>query len=170
MEAAARDPTGVLVLIGMVLLGVASILFGLWRMRRQAIAAELAGRWPTAKGTMLLATIEHVRDSDGPDEYIPQVRYSYVVGLQRFDGDRLRAGGKTVFHREVQAREAIAPYRVGHDVPVRYDPQRPHRSVLEAVPAASTQLRQWLVFGIFLLAAAAYTAITLYFPHPPWSK
>ena len=163
MDTAAGIPNSIMVIAAMVALGTASILFGLWRHQRRAEAAVISAGWAIADGTILSVEVNHVRSSDSPDDYIPRVRYSYRVGLKQYESDRLRAGGRTVFHHEPPARAAIANYRAGSVVRVRYDPERHERSVLETVPAPS-DLRGWVICGIFLLASATYAAITVLFP------
>ena len=151
------------VIAGMILLGLASILLGYWLRWKRAKASRIAAGWPSADGVILTAHVEHERNSDGPDDYVARVRYSYSVGLQRQEGDCIRAGGTTVYRNESAAHGAIAPYRPGERVLVRYDPQRPNRSVLE-VASAPDRLRDWVIFGAFLIVSAAYALVTVLFP------
>ena len=147
----------------MIVMGLASIGFGLWQRRRRVKAAGTSARWPFTDATILAVEVVHERNSDSPDDYVPLVRYRYAVGLKQYESDRLRAGGRTTFRQEASARAAIASYRAGNRVPVRYDPERPERSVLEVVPATS-DLRGWVVVGLFMLGSAAYAAVTITFP------
>lgn len=151
------------VIAGMILLGLASILIGYWLRGNRAKASRIAASWPAADGVIMTAQVEHERNSDGPDDYVARVRYSYSVGLQRREGDCIRAGGATMFRNESAAQIAIAPYRPGERILVRYDPQRPDRSVLEIAPAPD-RLRDWVIFGVFLILSAAYALVTVLFP------
>jgi hypothetical protein len=161
------DDVSILVVGIMALAGLASIAYAALAWKRRLKAAERSASWPVAEGTILSATIVHERNYDSPDEYVPLVRYRYLVGGRRLESDRLRAGGRTAYRDETRALAAIQFYKTGDEVRVRYDPLTPESSVLEVQPA-STGLRGWLFFGIVLLAFAGYAALTVTLPKPAW--
>lgn len=160
-------PDDLWVLAGMVALGLLSILGAAWAWRHRTRLAERAAQWPSVEGEIRWTEIKliHDSDSDSGDRYQPRVHYRYRAMGGIHDGDRLRVGARTEFGEEIAAKLAIQPYRAGERVRVYYDPDRPERSVLEPVPTPSG-LPQFLVFGIFLLLAAAYILVTITWPSP----
>jgi hypothetical protein len=136
-------------------------------LRRVRRAEEAAAHWRMADAEIISVEVIRHRDSDG-DEYEPRVRYAYRVAGRRFEGEKLRIGAKIMMNDKYDAQLSIAKYFAGDRIQIRYDPDKPQRSVLEPVPTPSG-LWQWVVFGIFLLASGAYIAVTLTFP-APWEN
>jgi hypothetical protein len=159
------DPQSLWVLAGMVVLGLSSIVGGLgawWhRVQRAAAVAD----WPQVAGEVRSAEIIVIPDSDGPDRFEPRIRYRYRAAGGWHEGDRLRVGARTDFAERIEAQLALQGYRPGERVTVYYDPDRPSRSVLEPV-ATPTGIRQWLLFGAFLLVSAGYCFATITWPSP----
>jgi hypothetical protein len=122
-------------------IGVVAMLAGLawtggfafahFRAVGQAKAAE---SWPSAVGKVISAevVVEESRDSDGNSStwYNPVVAYTYSAGRGEVEGRRLRFGNPRSTSR-AKAEAALAPYRAGAPVTVRYNPEKPGESVLE---------------------------------------
>ncbi len=121
--------------------------------------------WSSVAGEILSAEVIETVGTDDDDDYEARVRYAYHAAGRSFTGDRLRVGARLKSSNEAMIRAAVSPYRAGARIRVHYDPARPERSVLEPVPV-STDLKAWLISGIFLLGASAYVAVTLIFPSP----
>ena len=120
--------------IGFVLLGLlwtAGFAFAHFRAVAKARAAE---SWPTAMGKILSCEVveEESTDRDGGTTtwYNPVVRYSYSAGGRQLEGSRLRFGNYRSGTRK-KAEAAMAPYRVGSNPAVRYNPEKPEECVLE---------------------------------------
>jgi hypothetical protein len=137
--------------------GLGVILWAWLTWLRRSKLVEGAQSWPAVRGRIQVAKVRHERDSDAADEFIPVISYVYEVAGRPYTGDRLHVGGKTTYYDGASASAAIQGYRPGEEVLVRYDPADPHVSALMVEPAR-TRLRQWLIFGAFLVLTAAYCA------------
>jgi hypothetical protein len=102
------------------------------RYRRIAAAAA---QWPIAMGKVVSTdVVKRVdRTQDGPSTYfVPQVRYVYRADGASRDGSVIRAGMENRgYPLEQPARDVLARYAVGSEVPVRYAPRNPANAVLE---------------------------------------
>jgi hypothetical protein len=119
-----------------------------WRGYRSA-------RWPIVPGRITRAW------SSGGRRPVPQVRYEYAIGDERFEGRRIRfasvAAVRGLFGR---AGGVLDRYPVGHEVAVAYDPRSPRHAVLEpglqvgpmvaVVTAVAAALGLWQVAGFDL--------------------
>lgn len=138
--------------------GILAYALLLWRGR--VAAARRAAEWSTVEGEVHRAGIVHERNYDSADDFIADVRFAYRVAGRTYEGDALRVGGKTVYQNRGLAELALLPYGPGAPVRVFYDPRRPERAVLEPRPTGAG-LKDWVLFGVFLLASAAYTTLAL---------
>ncbi len=97
--------------------------------------AAAAAQWPIVTGKVVSTNVvKRVdRTQDGPATYfVPQVDYVYDADGVSRDGSIIRVGMENRgYLLEQQARDYVAKYSVGSDVPVRYDPQNPANAVLE---------------------------------------
>ena len=136
-----------------------------------AVRGRAAGRWPTARGTVLSSSIEVTRGARGGTNIDAYVSYSYDVAGIAYTGTRINFGpwGRTAFSTSALKDEAAVArehYQPGKSVDVRYDPRKPSRAVLE--PGTTAQTWLWvfaevaaLLVGIlFLVAAAARGRLT----------
>ena len=155
-----------LVLGAMYFFGALSFLYAVFAWHHRVQTAERASHWSMAHGEILQSELVVERDSDG-DDYIPRVRYAWTAHGKRWTGDRIRIGPGMSFKDRMLAQHALAPYRAGERVRVWYDPEKPSRAVLER-EATGAGLQPWLIMGLFLLGAAAYTNLTMLVP-APWS-
>lgn len=157
----AKNPRGVrkLVLIFgaiMVVGGGGTCLWGAYDLKY----ARASENWPEAHGVILSSKVERRGPSSGDAGYTyePNVRYRYTVNGRQYTNDRVFYGA-TGSSDSGWAHTIVARHPVGAGAMVRYDPEKPSRSVLEAGVTATTHL-QFIVggpialFGLFLAVAA----------------
>ena len=113
--------------------GVGLLLFGFVQRRK----AKLTETWPTASGTIVSARLDqHTRTErrDGHSytstSYNPVVEYTYQIGQQTYQGNRIFAGA-TMSYDLGTAQGIINRYQPGMAVYVHYDPANPTQAVLE---------------------------------------
>jgi hypothetical protein len=136
------------------------------RTAQEEARASLA--WPTAPGKIIES--EAVPPTGGraaadpaakppAGAYRASVRYSYEAAGAPREGTRIE-----VFTRLDATRDAalarLAPFPVGAEVAVRFDPEEPSRSVLVPGPAEFDNTA-FLVFGGGLVAVAIVLALVL---------
>ena len=135
-----RMPTGLIIFfsiffaIGFLILGI-----GLYSLRM----SYLAKNWPTTEGKILQCEVKADTDSNRTT-FEAIVKYDYVVGGTRYEGDRIAFGYSGSSLRS--AHQEIADRLTGvKTVLVRYDPKDASRSVLTYGLNRSTIIL--LVFG-----------------------
>ena len=134
----------------------AALWYESYEQAEQAIQSE---NWPEAHGVILSSKVErrHPSSGDAGYTYEPNVRYRYTVNGRQYTNDRVFYGA-TGSSDSGWAHTIVARYPVGAAM-VRYDPEKPSRSVLEAGVTGTTHL-QFIVggpialFGLFLTVAA----------------
>lgn len=104
---------------------------------------QVAG-WPSTQGMVMSSTVETFLFDDSGDEDHPAVKYSYQVGGQVFQSDRIAPGSRL---RGWGAGRVVKRYPQGAPVVVFYNPQDPAHAVLEKKAPA----RNWLWWFILLV-------------------
>jgi hypothetical protein len=117
-----------------------------------ARAVRKVRRWPIAEGEVLSTTIRLRGDNGIRKRYLPVVRYKYLVDNVWRENDNVEHGMETTGH-EAWARRIIARYPAGSKVAVRYNPDAPGESSLNA----SLGLLGWIVIAL----AAAFVIATV---------
>lgn len=118
------------------LLGLLFVMIGGFELRQGLKTND----WPAAAGRIVESKIvekkvdgssgrRRSRSSDRDRDYTVDVRYSYEVEGQRFEGDRLRYGNESHDSR-ASAMEEQSLFASGKEVQVYYDPKTPNQSVL----------------------------------------
>ena len=119
---------------GLTLLGLLFVIIGGFEFRQGLKTND----WPAAAGRIVESKIverkvdgssgrRRTRSSDR--DYTVDVRYSYEVEGQKFEGDRLRYGNESHDSR-ASAMEEQSRFAPGKEVQVHYDPKTPSQSVL----------------------------------------
>jgi hypothetical protein len=120
------------------LLGAAGLARGVWLRRRGSDAAH----WPRVDGIVTHAQVASLKRTswygvyggrNRPAKrryYVPTVRFTYRVDDVPYTGDRVCFGQAPWETDRLKAEHAVAPYRPGQTVPVRYNPARPADAVL----------------------------------------
>jgi hypothetical protein len=124
-----------------------SIIF--FMRRRMAIVSQ----WPATMGNVIMSTIERRSSDDGYTNY-PVVQYSYQVGGQTYQSNKLAPGPEV---GGTGAGKVIAKYPAGAHVMVFYNPQNPSEAVLER--KAPAQWLMWLILVIFDVTLCAVIPI-----------
>jgi len=119
-----------------ILVGLAGII-GWVIIENQIIRGKMkvAKGWPVTTGTVVHSTVGWRANTWGKGNRIyhfPVVRYSYSVGGQDYQGDRLSFGSVESMIA-AKAEEMRSPFPEGTTVEVRYDPHNPHESILAAM-------------------------------------
>jgi hypothetical protein len=131
--------------------------------------ASAAAQWPIVTGQVVSTEIVKRidRTEDGPSTYfIPQVHYVYNADGVSRDGSVIQVGLENRgYSLEQRAREHVARYSVGSNVPVRYDPQNPANAVLELgqVGGGSNLLAGTLLMLVGI-GGAAFTVFSIVTP------
>jgi len=118
------------------------------RHREQKKAKE-SESWPIAKGTVTNAYLGVMDDSGAP--YFPVVEYTYAVGDQVFQGNRIYFGPVIYQKFSQPVEELLAHYEIGSEVKVYYNPQKPKEAVLMC---RLSKPKLGLIVPIILLIAA----------------
>jgi hypothetical protein len=138
------------------IIGLAVIFY----MRRKM---SQASGWPSTNGVVTASSVE--ARSSGEDEGFtdyPVVRYSYQVGGQAFQGNRIALGPET---GGSGARKTVARYATGAPVTVFYNPQNPAEAILEK--KAPAQALIWIILGLFdCVICAAIPLVWWAIPNP----
>ena len=123
--------------------------------------AKASRFWPTAEGKIISSEIT-LLDTDGADEYRPNIVYRYRVGQMEYQGSTAAFGMESVSLRSRNSAErARRPYPVGARVLVHYDPSNPSVSTIEA--GNTGWALQGRPFGfVIVLAGLASICFALY--------
>ncbi len=152
-------------LVGAVCVGIFMLVFGgagvflIIRTRKSKEKAEASQNWPSTLGQVTQARIRRDMDmdEDGPSRYtyVPVVEYTYEVGGQSYTSRAVRFGFNPTFNNEAKAQAALAPYPVGGQVTVYYNPDNPAEAVLERSAGGSNV---GLILGIIFIAVSVCLA------------
>ncbi|NWG34777.1 MAG: DUF3592 domain-containing protein [Chloroflexi bacterium] len=141
-------------ILGCVVLALNVIFIGIiFTTRRKMNAVQ---GWSTTMGTVLASYLERRRSSSnrGSVNY-PVVQYSYQVGGQVYQGQKIAPGmegGGT------GAGKVIERYPEGAQVMVFYNPQNPSEAVLETRAPA-----QWILWLVLIVLNAMLCGVTTVF-------
>ena len=137
--------TELLLVVGIIgfvflILNVVFILILFFMRRRMAVVSQ----WPSTMGTVSTSYLERRHSSEGGSTNYPVVHYSYQVGGQAYEGNKLAPGPEV---GGTGAGKVVDRYPVGAQVMVFYNPQNPSHAVLET--KAPAQWLLWLILVIF---------------------
>jgi hypothetical protein len=136
------------------LVGLITIVSAI-RSKRQADASQ---SWQATRGTVIESRIEKHTSTDGDGEestsYTPVVLYKYTILEKEYTGDRINFGAKNTNRNP--ATQTVTRYKVGAQVMVYYNPDKPGQSVLER-SSNSGWLQILLGFALFI--AGIYLAV-----------
>jgi hypothetical protein len=122
------------------LLGLLFVMIGGFEFRQGMKTND----WPAAAGRIVESK---VTSSPGAHhDYTVNVRYSYEIDGQKFEGDRLRFGNKS-YSKWTSAKKEQALYPPREEVQVYYNPTNPSQSVLIKGIGVS-----WMMMALGLMA------------------
>jgi hypothetical protein len=116
--------------------------FTAYTSSRALAEARASGAWPSVPGTVTSSKTVWIPGSHGSTG--EDIRYTYSVGANRFNGNRLEVVSYS--SNTSHASDAVAEFQEGANVPVYYDPAHPQSSVLR--PGATP-----MAYGIPLISA-----------------
>ncbi len=129
---------GLDMMLGILVAAVGVVLAaGAWAVHIQATKKAAASEsWPIAHGTITANEIEHRREKSSNqnihhDAYYIRVTYAYQALGQELTGGKIAFGFNNRFTSRHLAEQRLAPYGVGAQVQVRYNPDKPAEAVLE---------------------------------------
>lgn len=137
-----------------------ALLFLLWGLATQlvdAVKTSEATDWPQADGLIITSAL--VKGCRGNAQFLPDVRYQYVVDGQTYTGRRI-AHGVQACGSDSSAAIALRPYPEGRRVPVFYNPQAPGDVVLEVRRPGAVI---WASAPLFMLMALVWGGLAFYF-------
>jgi hypothetical protein len=146
---------------GFTLIGLLFLLIGGFQLRQGLKTND----WPAAAGRIVESKIveKKVDGSSGRRrsrisdmDYTVDVRYSYEVEGQKFEGDRLRYGNESHDSR-ASAMEEQSLFAPGKALQVYYDPKTPSQSVLIKGIGLS-----WLGMALGLMALVIGLLVVFY--------
>ena len=144
----------------LILLGLGGYLI-IYSMRSKK-KAEDSQNWPSTTGTVTLAeTRKSVsRDSDGDERvsYYPYVEFTYQIGDQTYNGNRISFGGVVGKSNQAAVQQSLTRFTPGSQVTVFYAPQNNAEAVLERKAGG---FKGGLAAGIICMVLAACIACGL---------
>jgi hypothetical protein len=132
-----------LVLLG---LGIYLIIFSM----RSKKKTEDSQNWPSTTGTVTLA--------EARKSITPHVEFTYQIGDQTYNGNRLSFGGVVGKNNQAAVQQSLASYTPGSQVTVFYNPQDTSEAVLERKAGG---FKGGLAIGIICVVLAACIACGL---------
>ena len=135
------------ILVGLVIIGLV--------LNLNMKAKKAAKNWLTAPGVIISSDLDlqSSRGTGVPTQYFkPIVSYSYQVGAQSYQGERLDFASRA-YRSETKAKQRIAAFQQGAQVTVHYDPVDPSKAVLEPTAAGNGLL---IILGIALILTGVF--------------
>lgn len=142
------------------LVSAGALVFLLWGLATQivdAVKTSNAADWPRADALVITSTL--VKGCRGNVQFLPDVRYQYVVDGQTYTGRRI-AYGVQACGSDSSAAIALRPYPEGRRVPVFYNPKAPGDAVLEVGRPGAVI---WASAPLFILMILAWGGLAYYF-------
>ena len=133
-----------------VLLGLGLIAIGL-----RSIYFRLASKsWPTVIGRIMASEMGRHSDKHGT-VYTADIQYDYTVNEKLYSGNLISFGHADTSNSD-DARSDLNEYPVNKEVKIYYDPDNPHRSVLQPGVGNGGFVVILFGFGFMLIATLAY--------------
>lgn len=123
----------------------------------QAYEAYSSQFWPITSGEITKSRVRIRGNASGARTYIPNIEYAYAVDpsddtSELFNGERLTVDRPPAFENRALAEAKIEQYPLGSAIDVYYNPDRPHKSILEP-GFSSAKLINPLIGLLFLVLA-----------------
>lgn len=128
--------------------------------RKKPKAGEVdIGDWATTGGKVTSARLDERQPND---TYEPIIEYVYTVNDAEYHGNKVFPG-ENAGTKKVAAQEILDKHPVNMYVPVRYNPQNPSESALEAQPHPMnfTATAGWVLTG-FGVCTCCFTTFMIF--------
>jgi hypothetical protein len=142
------------------------LVFLMISFRRKQKSGQIEIRdWATTGGKVLSVRLDdhhagqiQAKDKPAVDDFEPHVEYAYVVNNVEYRGIKVFPGESAGFTQKA-AQEILGKYPLNAYVPVRYNPQDPTDSALEARSRRTDFLTMagWVLTG-FGVVSCCYTS------------
>ena len=135
--------------IVMLLAGVAMIAGGAFFFTRNYLRTVETRSWPHAQARITESRVEtlHQQEVGNSGDFMPHVRYDYVVQGRTFHGDTLWLDERRSFGSANVAARELAFLETGTEAEVLYNPRDPHEAAL------MVDKPTWRYFFLALLGA-----------------
>lgn len=123
---------------------IAGLMFRAARRERAMAAASL--EWPAVPGRITTSQVKEGtrrHNNSSWTVYSPEVTFTYAVDDRSYTGGLIGVGYSGGLNSREKAEKVLAPYQVGSEVQVFYDPVRPDRAVLKPGSGGGN----WLLFA-----------------------
>jgi hypothetical protein len=129
---------------------------------RNILNAHESRIWPHTDGTIVYSEVERSTGSKGDSSYSPGIKFQYSIQGQKYEGDIVAFGMKSVSAGRGFAERFVKKYPKGKDVKVFYNPSEVSKSVLE--PGLSKRSFILFAFGIsFMLIGICFATVAWLF-------
>jgi hypothetical protein len=145
--------------LGIVITLAGAILLFVDTRKKSKVAEVNIEDWLTTGGKI---TSAQLGEKQSDDSYEPMIEYIYTVNDTEHHGNHIFAG-ENIRTKKEAAQEVLDKHPVNMYVPVRYDPQTPSDSALEARPHSmnSIALAGWVLSGFGVLSCCFTAFMTL---------
>lgn len=93
------------------------------------VQTRKSARWPSTLGRVTASFIKE-KMRKGRTRYKPRVEYTYTVNGATYSGKRFTYGSRSPIRTREEAQKFLAPYPVGAEVQVFYNPKDPSQCCL----------------------------------------
>jgi hypothetical protein len=141
-------------IVGLIAMVIGSLIcfFLVYQPWRLATAAE---RWKEVPCAIVSSRMIEVSNSDGPDSYVPDIRYAYRIDGKMYESSRvfLVSWGRN----EASVQRFVGRYPVGSSASAFVNPDDPTESVLDR------HFRLSWIFPLLSLCLLVFGSVLLFF-------
>lgn len=135
--------------VGLLALALAVSALAAVRLRTASRQLARCREWPCVTGRIIDSSVRAVSIDGVGTQYIPAVRYRYVIGGTHYEGENVTMSGHTQYSMRRSAVRRLSRYAAGRVVQVHVDPADPTSAVLECRAPLMTAL--WTMIAVLWL-------------------
>jgi hypothetical protein len=132
--------------VALLALAIAVTAVAAARLRTASRQLARCRTWPRVTGRIIDASVRSVSIDGVGTQYIPVVRYRYVIGGTHYEGANVTMSGHTQYSMRRSAVRRLSRYAAGRVVQVHVDPGDPTSAVLECRAPLMTVL--WTMIAL----------------------